>query len=402
MSGNKELEEGMEQAFLELQDLITEHVAKLNKKHWSEIIVPFTLHEGLSRYKKSDLDTIRKALDVRNASSLKKADLVELLQVKIREYLENIYILWDSERFKLLMTIADNGGHIEEPELDPEQIEYFRGTGLIYTGTFEEKRILAVPYDLVEQIITLKNDITIRKAINRNTNWVKLTRGLLYYYGTLSATQLVQMIEKYTKEKINFREFIRVILDANIYREEIQLDANGFSDGSVIDSNIVIQEHLARASVPYYPFTKQQLLTAGEPGYVDRNESYVQLVNFLTQNYKIDREDADIIAEECVYATKIGDSPNDIFQYLGERFEFDSMDTAQALLDKVVYLMNNTREWFLKGYTSTELFEEEKKHLQPLPTSKFNYSDNKNDTKVGRNDPCPCGSGKKYKKCCGR
>ena len=21
---------------------------------------------------------------------------------------------------------------------------------------------------------------------------------------------------------------------------------------------------------------------------------------------------------------------------------------------------------------------------------------------VGRNDPCPCGSGKKYKKCCGR
>jgi preprotein translocase subunit SecA len=26
----------------------------------------------------------------------------------------------------------------------------------------------------------------------------------------------------------------------------------------------------------------------------------------------------------------------------------------------------------------------------------------KNQTKVGRNDPCPCGSGKKYKKCCGK
>ncbi len=24
------------------------------------------------------------------------------------------------------------------------------------------------------------------------------------------------------------------------------------------------------------------------------------------------------------------------------------------------------------------------------------------DKKVGRNDPCPCGSGKKYKKCCGK
>ena len=25
-----------------------------------------------------------------------------------------------------------------------------------------------------------------------------------------------------------------------------------------------------------------------------------------------------------------------------------------------------------------------------------------NDDKVGRNDACPCGSGKKYKQCCGR
>ncbi len=24
------------------------------------------------------------------------------------------------------------------------------------------------------------------------------------------------------------------------------------------------------------------------------------------------------------------------------------------------------------------------------------------DKVVGRNDPCPCGSGKKYKKCCGK
>ncbi|MEW6623620.1 MAG: SEC-C metal-binding domain-containing protein [Bacillota bacterium] len=26
----------------------------------------------------------------------------------------------------------------------------------------------------------------------------------------------------------------------------------------------------------------------------------------------------------------------------------------------------------------------------------------RSEPKVGRNDPCPCGSGKKYKKCCGR
>ncbi|MBQ3020806.1 MAG: preprotein translocase subunit SecA [Bacilli bacterium] len=35
-----------------------------------------------------------------------------------------------------------------------------------------------------------------------------------------------------------------------------------------------------------------------------------------------------------------------------------------------------------------------KEHLKAKPK--------KNDKKVGRNDPCPCGSGKKYKQCCGK
>jgi uncharacterized protein YecA (UPF0149 family) len=30
------------------------------------------------------------------------------------------------------------------------------------------------------------------------------------------------------------------------------------------------------------------------------------------------------------------------------------------------------------------------------------YQKKGNGKKVERNDPCPCGSGKKYKKCCGR
>jgi preprotein translocase subunit SecA len=35
----------------------------------------------------------------------------------------------------------------------------------------------------------------------------------------------------------------------------------------------------------------------------------------------------------------------------------------------------------------------------------FNHSDSQDasaDKKVARNDQCPCGSGKKYKQCCGK
>ncbi len=42
-------------------------------------------------------------------------------------------------------------------------------------------------------------------------------------------------------------------------------------------------------------------------------------------------------------------------------------------------------------FAKKDLFAEEEKKNQPIRVEK-----------VGRNDPCPCGSGKKYKKCCGR
>ncbi len=58
---------------------------------------------------------------------------------------------------------------------------------------------------------------------------------------------------------------------------------------------------------------------------------------------------------------------------------------------------NHQRLWDHKGHTPLELKEIEaaaNKNVVPFP--EFEQR-----TKVGRNDPCPCGSGKKYKKCCG-
>lgn len=34
------------------------------------------------------------------------------------------------------------------------------------------------------------------------------------------------------------------------------------------------------------------------------------------------------------------------------------------------------------------------------PTGDYTYTAVRVKPKIGRNEPCPCGSGKKYKKCC--
>lgn len=97
---------------------------------------------------------------------------------------------------------------------------------MIYTGTLEGGKILAVTDELPAPILSLKNNLDLRDAVNRNTKWIKLTCGLLYY--TLSGTQLISMLEKYTKEEINFREYVEVVQDSNYYHQEIYID--GFSN----------------------------------------------------------------------------------------------------------------------------------------------------------------------------
>jgi uncharacterized protein len=42
-----------------------------------------------------------------------------------------------------------------------------------------------------------------------------------------------------------------------------------------------------------------------------------------------------------------------------------------------------------------------REHQRPSAGSAFERESGRTTPKVGRNDPCPCGSGKKYKKCCG-
>jgi len=55
---------------------------------------------------------------------------------------------------------------------------------------------------------------------------------------------------------------------------------------------------------------------------------------------------------------------------------------------------NLQREEVAKGATAVSGDQDEKKEKKRRPI--------RNNNAVGRNEPCPCGSGKKYKQCCGK
>ena len=57
-------------------------------------------------------------------------------------------------------------------------------------------------------------------------------------------------------------------------------------------------------------------------------------------------------------------------------------------------------DWLYELPQWDAIFTEEKR--KELYKEQKNSTTIRKEKKIGRNDPCPCGSGKKYKKCCGK
>ena len=85
-----------------------------------------------------------------------------------------------------------------------------------------------------------------------------------------------------------------------------------------------------------------------------------------------------------------------VIEYKMEGYEMFQEMIRNIQEDTLRYLfrlqMKSTQERQEKSYNLSYSHGEGEEKQQPIRKQK----------KVGRNDPCPCGSGKKYKKCCGR
>lgn len=84
-----------------------------------------------------------------------------------------------------------------------------------------------------------------------------------------------------------------------------------------------------------------------------------------------------------------------------ETMEEDTVVSLGFDKEKLYKNMVDARaEWLYELPQWNSIFDEETRKRLFLEQRKSGTI--RKEKKIGRNDPCPCGSGKKYKKCCGR
>ena len=286
-----------------------------------------------------------------------------------------------SERFKSLLSVlvVDKGTGAEAP-LESKMFSNFVESA--------QKKIEGMNYD------NRKNVLEYDEVLRKQREIIYKQRAEVLTYDDVTELA-INMIRRAFKQAINSSivqvgKVQRVDPDKFLFAVNDKLLPKGFiteNDFAELDPSAVLELCVnksitllddKRANLP--PVVYQEFLKAGILSSVDKYwVKHIDEMDGLRQAVRLQS-----------YAQQ---NPLREYQEIGfEKFNFmleNIAASAANLINCRVVHLNVQREAVVKN-TIARSGEETKR--QPV----------KAGTKVGRNDPCPCGSGKKYKNCCGK
>ena len=187
---------------------------------------------------------------------------------------------------------------------------------------------------------------------------------------------------EYIQEPAEYK-FFNVSEFNNSYDNFLENSLGGFSSHhEEYDVGIIFDEELGMYAIPFY----------GTFNKIFEVKDYTKIVNYdkcIEYFFKNEKFSANLIRR---VAQKHKNFEKVVNTVLGTNLKLDELlekFKSRYLENKVI--SSTTVLYRSKAFSNTLGIIEENENKPQIDTTQ----------KIGRNDPCPCGSGKKYKKCCG-
>lgn len=275
-----------------------------------------------------------------------------------------------------------------------------REQGFIYLFGQEDQLWPVFPKELWPVWETAMKDEALLAEIKRNQELMTYAAALANLYGIYEYEQLAVVWNQHHKEKITAEEAEKFLDDMAEYQYCYWVD-----DGWVISESVWNYEEFdelyeAVDHLPYFMPSKSLIASYAENGAYDENRPDLRkMTAFLERVIPQNVPRRDDLEFEIVYSCVHDQAPVDVAVAL-EQFEFPFEDASAVEEFSRLYqlLYENTHQWLLRGDTPSNYAREHNARVKRFSMPSLKPRKVK---KVGRNDPCPCGSGKKHKKCCG-
>lgn len=350
-----------------------------------------TLKDLFEKKDISELKALMIACGQKKLRIKKKDKLIDLCieAVCTEEVFEEHILFLPKESWNFYKKVAESANGLF-CYADPIEYLISEKLGYLYVEEHDDKCYFVVPQEIQVMYDKLEESgfVYFKECCDLINDYAEAAVNL---YGIISEEELVEIFnvqnEDETTLEINravFTKHLQYGTDYclwNNYLVHRDLQDNDFEDAKGLLKD-------ASDKMRYIP-EKEEFLRYSDWFYYENTRQMSELSQYLINQCGVSNDYIDDIMFDLHWEFSDFFSIPNYFEIL-ERY---GVDVEEEHTDKLIELMveccNNTRVWAYKGHTPKEYVR-----LSRMPKIK--------EPKIGRNEPCPCGSGKKYKKCCGR
>ena len=398
-----ELEKTAKQRLEELQKQMQEEAEKRKKQLMKrEVPTRRTLKNALATMTRQELDDIRYNVGLSGTSSMNKAELIEKLVPAIVEFSRTWFVSLLDEQYQAFRHLETKKGISSEFRADELRLDYFQSLGLMVCGAHKGELAWYMPKEIMEEFRQLDQNQAFRKAVELNNDVFRVAAGLLFYYGVMDYDRLFAKVRQHLEistEDLSFSDFMKVMFNGSCWQRNVRTSEHVAYYCTVMDPGKILEAQ-DKIGVGFAKLSYGQVYDAGEEDYIEATNEYKGLAQFFMAAYKMDVLRAAEVVGQITILLQNGGEMKDILAYIEKLGEPENEKDMEALSPLLIGFHQSLRMWKLKGHTPTEIVTGK---LDPEGGEIISFeAARRKKAKVGRNDPCPCGSGKKYKNCCMR
>lgn len=369
--------------------------------------VSHDLRECLSVLRKTALDEIARYYAISRRTKLKKAELINRLfeTLSSDEEIERKLLVASCFEWDFWQELY-NAGVLQDNYAAPSACKYLLDVGLAYSYMKDGLVSFVIP-DQIRIIFKRLMKGGFEKKRERYLVVFNYATAMANLYGAVDTNMLYDTIAEQNDIQMNYDEFLHILMEY-LFNEQGFTVYNGYVIDSFLDDDDYndFEELLEMTKgKPFCKLEKDELLKFSGDFICEQTQQLFNLRDFIREELYVEGELALDIAEEIAFYCRMDlsvDMHTEVFEQ--RHLKFKDARQARAVFALVCELNNSVRKWVNRGYSPYEVTESEgppviEHKTFPISTALLSAPPNGN---VGRNDPCPCGSGKKYKKCCGK
>lgn len=369
-----------------LQEEILKADMKSVEKIWKESDGEQTLAALLEKMTKDELVKVAKKYDVKGITSLKKAEVVERIREVIIKNVDLMINSLEETSIKFLQELINYGG-VKKYQCDLLiNSNFLRNRGIVFTASINGELYVILPEELR---VLLKEKITkdVMAAAREKSDLIKAIAGSTYYYGVVSYLTIREILESTFNTEVTDEKIKELVLIGEELGYDYVIEEDGLCHIDVENSNKIVKLQ-KKNKKNICKFDKKTLIKAGVPDFMEEHKSGKNLQRALGEMFIIDKEILKDEMDSFTISIKNEMPMEKSINLFLDAYEIDNEEEKNIFAYELEHLAKSIKRWSLNGYSENEITKLEQRVV--------------NEVKIGRNDPCLCGSKKKYKKCCGR